>query len=127
MMADLHGHRNVDLDEFPEIKDLLTPFCTKDFFDRRVLGHIKLAFLRGSQDTTKSLRGDLEAVAVAADKTEKILRRQASLLRRRMTEGYTGRGFGTPVEHAFQRGADRLREALAGPGVQAMLEGVKDG
>ncbi len=49
-----HGvPRNVDLDEIPEIKDLLLPFCNKDFFDRKALGAIKLAFYRGKQGAMK--------------------------------------------------------------------------
>ena len=48
---------NVDLNEIPEIKDLLIPFCNNDRFHREVLANIKLAWYRGKQ-TSPTEHGD---------------------------------------------------------------------
>ena len=98
---DWHGiPHNIDLDEIPEIKDLLTPFYNRNHFNRQALGHIKLAFYRGQHEVI-ALRADVEALAVAA---------------REFTEG-TGDG----VVYF-----DKLRKALDRDGVRKVLEGVKD-
>ncbi len=110
---DWHGlPRNLDVNEFPDIRDLVVPYCGKDFFDRKTVGHIKLAYLRG-QHGMAALRADLEAVAKSLDHCRNVLAEH-------------DRSPGPDLD-AFMFGALKLaREALARPGVRAALKRAED-